>query len=246
MSRLLCFESLDSTNRYLKDAAAKGAAEGTVVLADTQLAGRGRQGRQFVSLPGRGVYMSMLLRPETGADVAASLTAASAVAVCRAIEKACGVSPEIKWINDLELDGRKICGILCESSVGAKGLEYVVVGIGLNVSTLIEEFPPELRDTAGSVYSQTGIMPERGQLVAAIVAEMDAMYAAWRDDQSAYLTEYRRRCKMLGHCVEVYTAEGPEVCVAEEISGDFGLVVRCDSGERKTLHSGEVSVRRTR
>ena len=148
--KIQAFESLDSTNNYLKKLASGGAAEGTVVIADEQTAGRGRMGRSFASAPGCGIYMSMLLRPEgCTADCAPGLTAVAAVAVCRAIEKVCGRAPGIKWINDLYLRGKKICGILCESSVKDGRVNYAVLGIGLNVTTRAEEFPEELRETAG-------------------------------------------------------------------------------------------------
>ena len=177
--RLQAFESLDSTNNYLKKLAAEGAAEGTVVIADEQTAGRGRMGRSFASVAGCGIYMSMLLRPaDCTPDCAQSLTAVCAVAVCRAIEKVCGRAPGIKWINDLYLRGKKICGILCESSVKNGKVDYAVLGIGLNVTTRIEDFPEELRETAGSLLTQTGFTFERGKLIAAIIAELSSLYTA--------------------------------------------------------------------
>lgn len=240
---LQCFESLDSTNTYLKAAARDGAAEGTVIVADAQTAGRGRMGRHFLSLPGRGVYMSVLLRPDCAADCVQSLTAATAVAVCRAIEKTCKLEPEIKWVNDLYLNGRKICGILCESSASADGLDFVVLGIGLNVLSLPEDFPPELRDIAGSIYSQSGMVFERGALIAAILGEIAAMYPVWCERPEAYLREYKRRCKMLGRAVSFVSAEGEHQAVAEDVSEDYGLIVRFDDGSRKLLKSGEISVK---
>ena len=106
--KLEAFESLDSTNTYLKKRAAEGSPEGTVVIANAQTAGRGRMGRSFASAPGLGIYMSMLLRPDSGAECIGSLTAGAAVAVCRAIERVCGVAPGIKWVNDIFLGGKKI------------------------------------------------------------------------------------------------------------------------------------------
>lgn len=240
---LRCFESLDSTNTYLKKAAREGAAEGTVVVADAQTAGRGRMGRHFLSPPGRGVYMSVLLRPDCPADCVQSLTATAAVAVCRAIEKVCSLEPEIKWVNDLILHGRKICGILCESCASEEGLGFVVLGIGLNVTELPEDFPPELRETAGSIYSQSGMVFERGALIAAILGEISAMYPAWCLEQAAYLREYKKRCKMLGRLVSFFDADGEHCAVAEDIDDDFALRVRKDDGGTLSLHSGEISVK---
>ncbi len=241
--KLECFESLESTNTYLRQQAAKGAPEGTVVIANAQTAGRGRMGRSFSSAPGLGIYMSLLLRPDCAPEKAHTLTASTAAAVCRAIEKASGLEPEIKWVNDIILRGRKICGVLCESSASEKGLDYVVVGIGLNVINREEDFPPELRSIAGSIYSQSGLVIERGALIAAILSELDAMYSAWQENGGAYLNEYKKRCKMLGRLVEITGADGNELAVAEDIMSDFGLKVRLDSGETRVLRSGEVSVK---
>ncbi len=238
------FETLDSTNNELKKLAAAGAPEGTVVIANEQTSGRGRLGRSFASAAGAGIYMSLLLRPDGGADSAVSLTAVCAVAVSRAIEKVCGVPVGIKWINDLYLSGRKICGILCESAVKQDGCLYTVAGIGLNVTTRIEDFPPELRDKAGSLYTQTGMTFERGALIAAILAELDGLYAQWQTEPGVCLKEYRKRCIALGAPVTVISPEGEYEAAAEDISPDYGLVVRLHDGKRRTLHSGEISIRR--
>ena len=241
--KLEAFESLGSTNTYLKKRAAEGAPEGTVVIANAQTAGRGRMGRSFASAPGLGIYMSMLLRPDSGAECIGSLTAGAAVAVCRAIERVCGVAPGIKWVNDLFLKGKKICGILCEGSVKADGAEYVVMGIGLNVITRPQDFPGELRGTAGSLYSQTGIVYERGKLISAIISELCAMYETWKTGPAALLDDYRRRCFVLGRTVEVSPLTGGVfTAVAEDISDDFGLVLRLPDGGVRTVHSGEVSI----
>ena len=241
--KLEAFESLDSTNTYLKKRAAGGAPEGTVVIANAQTAGRGRMGRSFASAPGLGIYLSMLLRPSTEAECVQSLTAGTAVAVCRAVERVCGVAPGIKWINDLFLKGKKICGILCESSVKSGSAEYVVLGIGLNVITRPQDFPEERRGTAGSLYSQTGIVYERGKLISAMISELSAMYEAWKTDPRALLDDYRRRCIVLGKTVEVSPVTGGVfTAAAEEISDDFGLVLRLPDGSVRTVHSGEVSI----
>ena len=236
--RLSCLESVDSTNAYCKRLAAQGAPEGTLVIANAQTGGRGRMGRSFYSPPGLGVYMSLLLRPDAPADCVQSLTAFTAVAVCRAIEDTAELSPEIKWVNDILLDGKKLCGILCESAVGAGGVEYAVVGIGLNVITRTEDFPPELRDTAGSLYSQSGKIVERGRLISVLTAELDRAYDAWCGDKTAYLDDYRRRCPMVGSYVSV----GGKEAVVTGIESDFGLRVRYLGGGSELLHSGEVSV----
>ena len=242
MNKIICLESVDSTNAYLRRSADE-LPHGTVVLADAQTAGRGRLGRSFASLAGKGIYLSVLLRPDCDPVRCASLTPAAAVAVCRAVKRICGVEPEIKWVNDLFLGGKKICGILCESEVSEGKLSYVVVGIGLNVSERREDFPPELRETAGSLYTETGAAPERGRLALAIVEELEKLYALWLSDESACLADYRRLCRVPGKRVRIITPSGETEALAEGISDDFGLCVQYDNGERKTLHSGEISIR---
>lgn len=242
MGRLLVLETVDSTNDYLKRKASE-LVEGTVVIANEQTGGKGRLGRKFFSPPSMGIYMSMLLKPECAPLDAATLTANVAVAVCKAIEKVSPFSPDIKWINDLILRGKKICGILCESSITDHKLDYVIVGIGLNVITRFDDFPMDIRRLAGSIYSQTGEVIDRGQLIMAIIQELDAMYAAWKENPRVYLEEYRRRCKMLGQQVEIYSSEGNFNVIAQDISEDFGLTVRYESGEVRTLHAGEVSIK---
>ena len=237
--KLECFESLDSTNEYCKRLAAKGAPEGTLVIANTQTGGKGRMGRSFYSPPGLGVYMSLLLRPDCKADGTQSLTAFTAVAVCRAIEKLTELTPEIKWVNDILLGGKKLCGILCESAVSENGVVYAVIGIGLNVITRAEDFPPSLRDTAGSVYSQSGKIVERGKLISAVISELDAMYDAWCADKTSYLEDYRSRCRMVG----TYVSVGGRDAIVEGIEPDFGLRVRFLGGESEVLFSGEVSLK---
>lgn len=241
--RLECLESVDSTNNYAKKLAKNGAPEGLLVIANTQTAGRGRMGRSFASPQGLGIYMSLLLRPGCRADCVQSLTAFTAVAVCRALEKHEGISPEIKWVNDVLLNGKKICGILCESSVSENGVDYAVIGIGLNVITRREDFPPEISDIAGSVYTESGKIIERGKLITDIVSELCTMYSAWCEDKSAYLDEYKARCKMLGGFVTVSGAEGEREAIADDIMPDFGLRVRYPDGFYDVLYSGEVSLR---
>lgn len=241
MNKIICLESVDSTNSYLRRNA-DTLPHGTAVLADAQTAGRGRLGRSFVSAPGVGLYMSVLLRPDCDAARCASLTPNVAVAVCRAVKAVCGLEPGIKWVNDLLLGGRKICGILCESEVREGRLSHVIVGIGLNVSQRREDFPPELRELAGSLYSETGAAPERGALAAAILRELELMYPRWIADERTGLADYRRLCVVPGREVRIVTPAGEETALAEGISDDFGLIVSSD-GIRTTLRSGEISIR---
>lgn len=240
-----CFETVDSTSTYLKREAMQGAAHGLVAIANEQTAGRGRVGRSFLSEPNQGVYLSMLLRPDCAPARAVTLTAHAAVAVCRALEAACGVQAGIKWTNDVVLGTRKICGILTELSVEAEGgaVDSVVLGIGVNANNTAEDFPPELRAVAGSVFSETSVQVERGRLAAALVTALDEMYEAWGADPRAYLDEYRARCVTTGRQVRVLRGDREMRAWAEAVTDDFGLLVRYDDGGREELTGGEVRVR---
>ena len=131
----LYFEELDSTNSYLKEMAAKGAQEGTIIIANRQSAGRGRLGRSFFSPEEKGIYMSILLRPDISLERAVLITSMAAVAVAEAIEQVSGIQTKIKWVNDIFLNKKKVCGILTEAGIDAETgtLEYAVLGIGVNV-----------------------------------------------------------------------------------------------------------------
>ena len=245
--RLVCLTETDSTNLRAKQLAAEGAADGTVVIADRQTAGRGRLGRSFDSPAGQGIYLTALLRPPLPPERLAPATAMAGAAVCRAVERVCGLSPGLKWPNDPVLDGRKLCGILTELSLeGETGrVDHVALGIGINVLQGPEDFPPEIRETATSLAQALGRPVSRPALAAELIREIDRLCAALlAGDTAPYLAEYRRRCVNLGRTVRLLTpGGGGETAEALDIGEDFGLVVRTADGTVRTVRSGEVSVR---
>ena len=242
--KLICLDCIDSTNNYLKRLAVEGAPDGTVAVADQQTAGRGRLGRSFQSPPGTGIYISFLLRPDVMPERAVNLTACTAVAVCDAVERACGVRPQIKWTNDIIMERRKTCGIITEMSVeGETGaLQYIVVGIGVNVNQALTDFPEELQSIAGSVAMATGEKQDRGRLAAEIVNAMDQMYTAWQAGNWS-VDRYRADCATIGREVRVIRGGDERNAFAEAVDDDFALVVRYEDGTREAVFSGEVSVR---
>ena len=231
---------VDSTNNALKSLAARGAPAGTVLMADCQTGGRGRMGRSFDSAAGKGIYLSLLLRPACPPAGLMTLTAQAAVAVRRAIGEVCGVLPEIKWVNDLFLSGKKICGILTELSLEAEtGLvSYAVVGVGVNCNRPAEDFPEALREIAGSILSQTGSPVDRNRLAAAMIRQLDALPRLdWRQ-------EYAEACMTLGKAVSILSPGKPPLeAFALEIGEQAELIVRTAAGERLSVNSGEVSIR---
>ena len=230
------FQNLvDSTNTRIKQLAAQGAPDGTVYIAAAQSAGRGRNGRTFLSPPG-GLYLSMLLRPGCSAEEALSITPMAAVAACRAVKQVCGLLCGIKWPNDVVLGGKKLCGILTEASTDKDGL-FLVPGIGVNVNT--EEFPPELRPVAGSLFLHSGKKTELEDLARALIQQMDELYAAWKADKNPFLEEYRALCVNTGR--EVLVGDRPAKALG--IAEDYSLLVEYPDGTKENIACGEVSVR---
>ncbi len=238
-------ECTDSTNRVLKELAKNGAKEGQVVIADGQTNGRGRLGRYFFSPKDRGIYMSVLLRPDDKAYEMAPLTAWVAVAVANAIEAVGGVRPGVKWVNDLILNGKKICGIMTEMAVkeDSNKVDYIIIGIGINVSGTKEEFPEELSEIASSIEAETGIVVSKAQLVSEIIRELDLLNENWQIETLKYLEQYRKDCVTVGKEVRVLSPDGERAATALSVEGDFSLLVRYDVGTIERVYSGEVSVR---
>ncbi|MBQ4425613.1 MAG: biotin--[Lachnospiraceae bacterium] len=243
--RLICFDSIDSTNTYAKKIALQGAPDGTMILADEQTGGRGRRGRSFYSPAGKGLYLSALYRPNTEPARAVNLTAFAAVAVCQAIGQVSSVKPGIKWPNDIVAGGKKLCGILTEMSIEAEtgALDYVVAGMGINVSQQPEDFPPDVRDIATSLLEQSGETVSRPALAAALINELDAMMEAWLAGGRDYHSRYVRRCLNLGREVRLIRDGRETEAFAESVDEDFRLLVRYPDGTREAVNAGEVSVR---
>ena len=244
-SSLVCLDTVDSTNTECKRRAMAGAPEGLVVTADEQTGGRGRLGRSFQSPRGCGLYLSALLRPRLEPVQVADFTAWVAVAVCDGIEAACGVRPRIKWTNDIILGGRKLVGILTELGLESESnaLEYLVTGIGINVSHRPEDFTPEVRDMATSLTQELGRTVRRAELAAQVIRALDRMYAAFPENKEEYLAKYRAGCLTPGNQVQLITPASRQEAWAVEIDDDFRLVVELPDGSRRALSAGEVSVR---
>ena len=241
---LRCLEEIDSTNSYLKREALAGAPHGTVAAANRQTAGRGRMTRSFQSPPGKGVYLSVLLRPQLPPGDLMGVTGMTAVAVCNAIERTAGVRPGIKWTNDLVLNGRKICGILTEMALeGETGLtQSLVIGAGVNVSHTPEDFGPEVSKMATSL-TQEGFPVSLSALAAAMIEELYRLSDALGGDTRPWTEAYRRDCVNLGKRVQLLWTDHRSEAEAVDIDEQFGLVVRLTDGSLTTVRTGEVSVR---
>lgn len=232
--------TIDSTNSRAKALAAQGAPHGTLVCARAQTGGRGRFGRPFYSPADGGVYMSFLLRPRLPAERAVLLTSMTAVAVARAIERLAEVEVKIKWVNDLFIGGKKVCGILCEAGMDFESgqLDYAVAGVGVN--TARAAFPPELAEIATSVGNACGREISNNRLVAEICNEMEELYGSLAD--GGFMAEYRARSNVTGRRIWILRGGAREAAEALDVDDQGGLVVRTDAGV-ETLRSGEVSIR---
>lgn len=241
---LRCLEEIDSTNSYLKREALAGAPHGTVAVAECQSAGRGRMTRSFQSPAGRGVYLSVLLRPQLPPEELMGVTGMTAVAVCSAVERTAGVRPQIKWTNDLVLNGKKLCGILTELAVeGETGItQSLVIGAGVNVSHTPEDFGPEVAQMATSL-TQEGYAVSRPALAAAMIEELYRLSDTLGGDISPWVEAYRRDCVNLGRPVRLLWTDRQAEATAVDVDDQFGLVVRFADGSLTTVRTGEVSVR---
>ena len=242
--RIDCFASIDSTNAYLKRIAADGAPDGTVAVAAEQTAGRGRRGRVFQSAAGKGVYLSVLLRPQPTPEQLMPLTGLCAVAMCDAVERVGLVRPRIKWTNDLLLNGKKLGGILTELGMENGTISYVIIGIGINVSQQKEDFEGEVADLATSLERELGREVSKNELAAAMIAALDTLYDDLKRGSTAeYVERYRRDCVTLGKEVQLLWQDVREKVFALDVDEQFGLVVRRENGTIETVRTGEVSVR---
>lgn len=238
------FAVTDSTNTQAKELARAGAPHGTLVIAGGQTGGKGRLGRQFHSPAGQGVYLSMILRPGCPAADLMHLTCAAGVAMCEAVEAVCGITPGIKWPNDLIWKTKKIGGILTEIAFDRNAVtEYVILGVGINCSQTPGDFPTELQSIAASL-SQAANKPVLPEALAAAMST-----ALWRMDsrlfagKAALMEAYRRYCVTLEKDVLLVQGEERIPARALDIDPDGGLIVRLTDGSTRTVSTGEVSVR---
>lgn len=258
-----CFKEIDSTNTYakkllsvcssLRDQKGNLTEEGrkfngAVFVAQKQTAGRGRSGRTFVSPEGTGIYLSVTVVPEGGVTNPARFTAFSAVAVCRAIKKLYRAEPSIKWINDIFLNGKKICGILTEGSANFETgmIESAIIGIGINIEPNEEFEKNGLSKTAGSIISsaeKSEIDVTRSDLAAQVAGEV---LHVLEENPETVIDEYKSLSFIIGKKIDVHpliTSEETYRATAVDITGNAELVVECEDGTRRTLSAGEVSLK---
>lgn len=240
---LTVYKETDSTNTRLRELATEGAPEGTAVIAGMQTGGKGRLGRKFFSPSDTGLYISILLRPEMTAADAVRITTAAAVAVADAVEKISGRKADIKWVNDVYIDGRKICGILTEAAFSLEngGLDYAVCGIGINVYEPEGGFPEDIKDIAGAVLD-TPADDVRNRLAALVLENFMNYYN--KLSENSFLQGYQSRLMWRGE--DINLIRGSEITPAKLIDADekCRLIVKYEDGTEDTISSGEISIRK--
>lgn len=238
------FESIGSTNDYAKTLAQNGAKENSVVVADSQQKGRGRLDRSFLSLAGKGVYLSLILRPGFFVSEVNSVTLLAAMAVYDTILDITGVKTAIKWPNDIYLNGKKICGILTESTLKADATcDYVIVGIGVNILHGTDDFPDDLRDIATSLFSETGIRCDRAEFTATLLKNFSKYYKNFPQNKSEMLCEYSKRLFMIDEKIRVIGLDDSYEAILKGVDGNGYLIVLDDNGDEKKVIGGEISIR---
>lgn len=242
-TKIIYFESLDSTNTKVCELAHQGAEEGTVVVAEKQTAGKGRRGRNWESPAGTNIYMSVLLRPQIEANKAPMLTLVMAYSIGKVLKERGYETMQIKWPNDLVLSGKKVCGILTEAELKGQEIDCVIVGVGINVNE--KEFPEELLDKATSLYLEKGIEENREMLIEDVLNTFAVDYKKFleeknlsfiKDEYNQMLVNYHREVRVLDPGNE-YTA------FAHGIDDMGELLVEKVDGSIEAVYAGEVSVR---
>jgi BirA family transcriptional regulator, biotin operon repressor / biotin---[acetyl-CoA-carboxylase] ligase len=236
------FEKTTSTNDVIEKLARDGVKEGVVVFAESQTRGRGRLGRRWLSPSRKGLWFSVLLRPDLRPEETTRLTVASATAVRRAIEQHTGLKPEIKWPNDIHIGGKKVAGILTELSAELDRVKYVILGIGVDVNVAAADLP-ELRKVATSLQVELGHPVSRAELAVAILRELDSEYARLASGAfGAVADEWAAHCATLGHDIVIRTGNRQIRGRAEALGEEGALLLRTEHGHLERVTGGDVTI----
>lgn len=233
---VLYYPVIDSTNNEAKRLVNDGSGKPMLLVAEEQTNGRGRQGKSFYSPPLTGIYMTLVTHPMSRLANAVAATTAASVAVCRAVEELTQLKPKIKWVNDVYLDGKKICGILTEAITDfeTQTVSSVIIGIGMNIKTI--DFPSEVENAAS-----LNVNISRVKLIACIANHLNRILCC---DYSEFITYYRSHSMIIGEQIHFIKNTKVTPATAMDIDDTGGLVVRLENGEITTLRSGEISIRR--
>ncbi|SET81103.1 BirA family transcriptional regulator, biotin operon repressor / biotin-[acetyl-CoA-carboxylase] ligase [Natronincola peptidivorans] len=241
-SRIIYFDTIDSTNNYSKRIA-KDTPHGTIIISEEQSGGRGRLGRNWISPKGEGIWMSILLKPEIPPTEGMKMTQIAAAAACQAIRDVTALEAYIKWPNDIVVHGKKVCGILTEMAGELNQIDYLIVGIGINANNL--SFPKEFKDVATSLAIEKGEKVDRKTLILDLLSKFEALYCHYimEGKLDETLSIIRNYSAVLGKSVRIIKGNQECYAIVEEINDEGCLKVRYEDGEEELLISGEVSIR---
>ncbi len=237
-AEITLYKVADSTNSILKKEATSPSFPNRVIIAEQQTGGRGRLGRSFHSPSQSGIYMSLLIRPEK--EDIGLITAFTAVAVCNALEKVTGEKFEIKWVNDIYKNGKKICGILAEAGATDGEVNYIIVGIGINVYSPEGGFPKDIENIAGSVFDRSNPNENGEDLRNRIIGEIINNFYSYTPD---FVSEYRRKSCVIGKNVTVHQGNDSKKAFVLDIDPSCRLLVEYENGSTEALSFGEISIR---
>jgi len=235
------YPEVDSTNNVAKELAEKGAVEGTIVIAESQRRGKGRRGKKWLS-PSGGVWMTIILRPDIPTSQAPILTLLTGVAVAETLNHECGLDVGIKWPNDILIGEKKVCGILTEASASKNGLDYVVVGIGIDLNVDVDEFPPDLRKGATSLKRELEEEISGEKVVQNFLLNFENLYQDFKEGRiSEILKQWRKLSTTIGSTVEVEKRGRKVQGEAVGITKDGMLILEMDDGSLRKIISGECT-----
>lgn len=241
---IIHLDFVDSTNNEAKKLAALGEKEGTLIISEEQTMGRGRIGRNWASPKYKGIWMSLILKPDINPMYVAKVTQIGAAAVCKALLEM-NIKTLIKWPNDIVLNGKKVCGILTEMSAELNRVNYVIIGIGINVNTEEKDFSEEIRVMATSLKIEEGIHIERKELVAKILNNFEELYEEFLSNESikSSIKICRENSALIGKDIRVIKREEELKGKALDLNEDGRLIVQYEDGTIEEIISGEISVR---
>ncbi len=239
------FDTISSTNTYLKKKAESGSTEKLVVISQEQTEGRGRLGKNFYSPSKSGIYMSILLNPKLHAMQALYITTSAAVAISKAIDSISNKQSQIKWVNDIFINGKKVCGILTEASFDLEGggMNYAILGIGINLTKPKNNFPREIENTAGYIFDASS---ETEDYINKIIAEILNNFFQYYEniEKKEYLEYYKEKSMILHKPIYILRGNKKEEAIALDIDEEFRLKVQKPNSEVEYLSSGDVSIRK--
>lgn len=240
---LYIHEEVTSTNDVAKELAASGAPDGSAVLAERQTAGKGRLGRQWSSDSLNSIFLSLLLYPNARPQDIMQLPLTAGLSVCTVLRRETGLDVQIKWPNDVIINGKKVCGILAEMGAEAEHIHYAVLGIGINTNT--GEFPAEISHKATSLFLETKQQFDRNRLTAEILNSFEGYYQTFcgQDGLAEIIRQYKPLCATLHKRVSVLEGGPQSEALAKDILPDGSLLIQTDDGEERAVQAGEVSVR---